>query len=94
MALIAGETLEHALTSTATLKHSTTALWKADDFADGLYTFGIGLGARTLPSGLVEPECRPARHLQEPAADGGHEEERRRPRDDDHGEILSGSNRQ
>jgi putative salt-induced outer membrane protein YdiY len=46
MALSAGEKLEHALTATATLKHAATGLWKADDFADGLYTFSIGLGTR------------------------------------------------
>ena len=28
------------------LKHATTALWKADNFGDGLYTFSIGLGTR------------------------------------------------
>ena len=46
VALIAGEKLEHALTSTAILKHAATGLWKANDLADGLYTFSIGLGTR------------------------------------------------
>jgi putative salt-induced outer membrane protein YdiY len=46
IALTAGEKLEHALTATSTLKHTATGLWKTDDFADGLYTFSIGLGAR------------------------------------------------
>ena len=46
MALIAGEKLEHALTATSTLKHAATGLWKANDLADGLYTFSIGLGTR------------------------------------------------
>ena len=45
-ALSAGEKLEHALSATSTLKHATTALWKADDFADGLYTFSIGLATK------------------------------------------------
>jgi len=46
VALIAGERLDHALTTTSTVKHATTALWKANDLADGLYTFSIGLGTR------------------------------------------------
>jgi putative salt-induced outer membrane protein YdiY len=46
MALTAGEKLEHALTATATLKQAVTGLWKANDLADGLYTFSIGLGTR------------------------------------------------
>jgi putative salt-induced outer membrane protein YdiY len=46
MALTAGEKLEHQLTATTTLKHATTGLWKANDFADGLYTFSVGLGTK------------------------------------------------
>lgn len=46
MALTAGEKLEHALTATSTLKHAATGLWKANDLADGLYTFSIGLSTR------------------------------------------------
>lgn len=45
-AVSAGEKVEHALSATSTLKHATTALWKADDFADGLYTFSIGLATK------------------------------------------------
>ncbi len=40
------EVLEHQLTGTTTLKHSTTVLLRADDFGDGLYTFSAGLAAR------------------------------------------------
>lgn len=43
-AISAGEKVEHKLTATSTIKQSTTALWKANDFADGLYTFSAGLG--------------------------------------------------
>lgn len=46
MALVAGEKLEHALTATATIRHAATALSKANELADGLYTFSVGLGAR------------------------------------------------
>lgn len=46
VALTAGEKLEHQLTATTTLKHAATALWKADDLADGLYTVSIGIGLK------------------------------------------------
>ena len=46
LALTAGEKLEHQLTPTTTLKHAATALWKADDFADGLYTISVGVGVK------------------------------------------------
>ena len=45
-ALTAGERLQMQLTPTTVLKHATTALWAADDFEDGLYTFGIGIGVQ------------------------------------------------
>lgn len=45
-AVSAGEKLEHKLSATSTLKHATTALWKANDFADSLYTFSIGLATK------------------------------------------------
>jgi putative salt-induced outer membrane protein YdiY len=46
LALTAGERLEQALSTTATVRQAATALWKADDFSDGLYTFSIGVGAK------------------------------------------------
>ncbi len=49
MAVTAGETLQHQLTSTATFKHAVTGLWKADDFADGLYAVSVGLAAQITP---------------------------------------------
>jgi putative salt-induced outer membrane protein len=45
-AVTAGEKLEHKLSATSTLKHATTALWKTNDFADGLYTVSVGLGTK------------------------------------------------
>ncbi len=45
-AVTAGEKLEHQLTATTAFKHTATALWKADDFADGLYTFSAGVGVK------------------------------------------------
>jgi putative salt-induced outer membrane protein YdiY len=46
LALTAGERFDHVLTSTATLRHVATALWKANDLADGLYTISIGVSAK------------------------------------------------
>jgi len=46
VALTLNEKLEHALSETATIKHAATGLWKADDFADSLFAFSIGLGAK------------------------------------------------
>lgn len=45
-AVTAGEKLTHQLTSTATIKHGITGLWKTDDFSDSLYTFNVGLGTK------------------------------------------------
>ncbi len=45
-AITAGEKLEHQLTETTAFKHGATALWKADDFADGLYTISAGVGIK------------------------------------------------
>jgi putative salt-induced outer membrane protein len=45
-AVTANEQLSTQLTSTATLKHAITGLWKANDFADGLYTFSVGLATQ------------------------------------------------
>jgi putative salt-induced outer membrane protein YdiY len=45
-AVTAGEALVHQLTETTSLRHATTALWKADDFGDGLYSFSVGIGTR------------------------------------------------
>jgi putative salt-induced outer membrane protein YdiY len=44
VAVTAGEKLEHQLTETTALRHAATALWKADDLADGLYTVSVGVG--------------------------------------------------
>ena len=44
-ALTAGQRLAFKISDTATLTQNTTALWKLDDFGDGLYTFGVGVAA-------------------------------------------------
>ena len=45
-ALTLSEKLVHQLSDTTTLKESATGLLKMNDFADGLYTFQIGIAAR------------------------------------------------
>ena len=45
-ALTAGEKLALQLTPTASIKHAETALWKANDFGDSLYTSSIGLASK------------------------------------------------
>lgn len=52
LALTAGEKLAHQLTPTASFTHAATGLWKANDMADGLYTFSVGLATRI--SGRVQ----------------------------------------
>jgi len=45
-AVQAGESLEHQVTSTASIKQSVSAVWDAHDFADGLYTTSVGIATR------------------------------------------------
>ena len=49
VAITAGESLQHRLSDTALLKHAVTALWKADDFEDGLYTISVGVATDISP---------------------------------------------
>jgi putative salt-induced outer membrane protein YdiY len=45
-AVTAGEAVALQLTPSASLKQASSALWKANDFGDALYTFSVGLGTR------------------------------------------------
>ena len=45
-AVTAGERFMRVLTETTSFKHATTALWKANDFGDGLYTISAGIGVK------------------------------------------------
>lgn len=45
-AITASETLTHRLTTTASIKHAATGLWKTDQFADSMYTVSAGLATR------------------------------------------------
>jgi putative salt-induced outer membrane protein YdiY len=44
-AVVAGQNFRHKLTTTAEFTERFSALWKMDDFEDGLYIFGVGLAA-------------------------------------------------
>jgi putative salt-induced outer membrane protein YdiY len=45
-AVTAGERFTRVLTATTSFKHAATALWKANDFGDGLYTVGAGIAVK------------------------------------------------
>jgi putative salt-induced outer membrane protein len=45
-AVTASEKLQLQLTPTSSIKHGVSGLWKANDFADGLYTSSIGLATK------------------------------------------------
>jgi len=55
-ALVAGQKFAHKLTATTMLTERVAALWKMDDFADALYTFGIGLAASITPATQLKVE--------------------------------------
>jgi putative salt-induced outer membrane protein YdiY len=55
-AVTAGEAVSYKLSDTATITHSTTALWKMDDFGDGLYTFRAGIAAGLTKRSQVKLE--------------------------------------
>ncbi len=44
-AVTVGQQAARKLTATTELRQKAAALWKMDDFGDGLYTFGVGLAA-------------------------------------------------
>ena len=75
-ALTAGQQFSHKLTATTALTEKFGALWKMDDFEDGLYMFGAGLAVSVTTAHPDEGGV--PRHLQEQAADRRREEERRR----------------
>jgi len=45
-ALTASHKLTHQLTPTASITHGASALWKANDLSDGLYTVSLGLATQ------------------------------------------------
>jgi putative salt-induced outer membrane protein YdiY len=55
-AATAGQQFTHKLTATTELKEKINALWKMDDFADALYTFGVGLAASVSTNTQMKAE--------------------------------------
>jgi putative salt-induced outer membrane protein len=55
-AFTAGETFTYNLTATTVITHGATGLWKMSDFADSLYTAGLGLAAALTPRTQVRLE--------------------------------------
>jgi putative salt-induced outer membrane protein YdiY len=55
-AVTAGQNFKHKLTGTAELTERAAALWKMDDFDDGLYVFGLGLAANVTAQTQLKAE--------------------------------------
>ena len=68
-ALTAGQNFKHKLTATAELTQRTAALWKMDDFDDGLYIFGVGLAANITAGTQLKAELLDTFKNKPPTAD-------------------------
>lgn len=55
-AVTAGEQLTFKLSDTASITHAISALWKMNDFGDGLYVFRVGLNAGLTKRSQVKLE--------------------------------------
>lgn len=55
-AVTAGQNFKHKLSDTAEVTERVSALWKMDDFEDGLYIFGVGLAANVVGSLQIKAE--------------------------------------
>jgi putative salt-induced outer membrane protein YdiY len=68
-ALTAGQNFKHKLTETAEITQRTAALWKMDDFDDGLYIFGLGLAANVTAQTQLKAELLDTYKNKPPTAD-------------------------
>lgn len=68
-ALTAGQRVAYKLSEFASLTESSTALWKIDDFGDGLYTFSVGLAATVTSRIQLKVEFQDIYKTRPPAAD-------------------------
>ncbi len=68
-ALTAGQNFKHKLTATAELTQRFSALWKMDDFDDGLYIFGLGLAANITAQTQLKAELLNTYKNKPPSAD-------------------------
>ena len=55
-AVTAGQNFKHKLSDTAEITERVNALWKMDDFEDGLYIFGVGLAANITAATQIKAE--------------------------------------
>jgi len=55
-AVVAGQNFTHKLSDTAEVTERVSALWKMDDFEDGLYLFGLGLAANITSATQIKAE--------------------------------------
>jgi len=60
---------EHKLSKTSTVTQGFSALWKADDFGDALYTFGAGVTAAMTTRTQIKVELLDAYVTRPPTAD-------------------------
>jgi putative salt-induced outer membrane protein YdiY len=65
----ASDKFEHKLSPTATLTQSFSALWKAQDFGDALYTFGAGASAALTTRTQLKIELRDTYASRPPAVE-------------------------
>ena len=68
-ALTAGQNFKHKLTATSEITQRTAALWKMDDFDDGLYIFGVGLAANITAGTQLKAELLDTFKNKPPTAD-------------------------
>lgn len=68
-AVVAGQNLKHKLSDTAEITQRVSALWKMDDFEDGLYIFGAGLAANVTAATQIKAELLNTFKNKPPTAD-------------------------
>lgn len=68
-AVTAGQNFKHKLSDTAEITQRVTALWKMDDFEDGLYILGAGLAANVTAATQIKAEVLNTFKNRPPTAD-------------------------
>ncbi len=68
-ALTSGQRFAWKLSDSATLSQSVTALWKLNDFRDGLYAFGVALAASVTTRVQLKVEFQDVYQARPPAPD-------------------------
>lgn len=68
-AVTAGQNFKYKVSATAEVTQRTSALWKMDDFDDGLYIFGVGLAANITTQTQIKAEFLDTLKNKPPSAD-------------------------